>query len=283
MNNDDSKFKSGDKRMWSESMVDDNNSSHATLRDQQTEQWFHLVDDALVMYVLSFLNFTTLLQIATVSKTWRALFKKAICCGHPKTFQCKQELKDVITKYCTFEVDTMEEIAGTYGYPIDSCDVSQVADMSNLFEHMHSFNEYIGSWNVSNVTDMSHMFHWAVAFNQVIGHWNVSNVTNMNRMFSNATVFNQKIGNWDTSKVTDMNHMFWAATTFNQEIGSWDTSNATDMGYMFGGANAFNQDIRSWDTSNVTDMSGMFYHAKIFNQVIGSWDTSNVTINVVHV
>jgi hypothetical protein len=71
-----------------------------------------------------------------VSKTWRKLSKKAI--GN-KPFQSKQELKDAITKYCTFKAAAMEEIACTYGYPMDSWDVSQITDMSNLFAYMHSF------------------------------------------------------------------------------------------------------------------------------------------------
>jgi surface protein len=52
----------------------------------------------------------------------------------------------------------MEEIACTYGYPIDRWDVSQVTDMSSLFTNRYSFNEYIESWDVSNVTNMNRMF-----------------------------------------------------------------------------------------------------------------------------
>jgi surface protein len=213
MNNDDSILKSGDKRKRSDSMVDDNDSIHTTtLRHQQTEQqWCYLLDDALVRYVLSFLNFTTLLQLVTVSKRWRKHCQETIrnkYCSCSKAFQCKKELRRAVTKYCTFKAATMEEIAGSYGYPIDSWDVSQITDMSSLFEDMNSFNEHIGSWNVSNVTNMS-------------------------RMFYNATVFNRKIGSWDTSNVSKMRYMFDAATSFNQEIGSWNVSNVTDMGYMF--------------------------------------------------
>ena len=37
----------------------------------------------------------------------------------------------------------------------------------------------IGTWNVSNVTDMSHLFDNASSFNKPINNWNVSNVTDM--------------------------------------------------------------------------------------------------------
>ena len=41
----------------------------------------------------------------------------------------------------------------------------------------------IGNWDVSNVTNMSGMFEGAKSFNQDISNWDVSNVTNMISMF----------------------------------------------------------------------------------------------------
>jgi hypothetical protein len=90
------------------------------------------------MYTLSFLDVKTLLQKETVSKSWRKISKKAI---PRKAFQSKEELKVAIWKYCRCEDASMEEIAGTKGYPIDNWDVSQVTDMANLFEYMNSLNE----------------------------------------------------------------------------------------------------------------------------------------------
>jgi surface protein len=107
------------------------------------------------MYAISFLDAKTLIQKETVSKTWRKLSKTAM---RSKVFESKQELRDGVTRYCTFEAATMEEIAGTYGYPMDSWDVSKITDMSNLFFQMRRFNEYIGSWDRSKVTDMNRMF-----------------------------------------------------------------------------------------------------------------------------
>jgi surface protein len=224
--------------------------------------WFEQEEDSLMIFALSFLDVKSLLQKEMVSKTWRKLSKLTIrnkCCGRSKAFQSKQELKDAITKYCRYEAASMEEIAGTYGYPMDNWDVSEMTDMSYLFEDMDSFNEYIGSWDVSNVTNMRKMFHKATAFNQAIGNWDTSNATDMSYMFLAATAFNQKIGSWVTSNVTDIGFMFFGARAFNQEIDSWDTSNVKCITGMFIGPTAFNQSIGSWHTSNVTDMSCMFY------------------------
>ena len=43
-----------------------------------------------------------------------------------------------------------------------------------------AFNQDISQWDVSNVTNMSGMFNGASVFNQDIGSWDVSNVTDMN-------------------------------------------------------------------------------------------------------
>jgi surface protein len=136
----------------------------------------------------------------------------------------------------------------------------RIQDMSFVFFDMERFNEYIGSWswNVSNVTDMSLMFNEALAFNQDVGSWDVSNVTTMNGMFWNAEKFNQDKGSWDVSNVTTMDGMFWNAESFNRDIGAWDVSNVTIMTEMFNGAPVFNQDLRTWDASAVFDRGGMF-------------------------
>jgi surface protein len=55
--------------------------------------------------------------------------------------------------------------------------------MSHFFQRMFTFNEPIGSWDVSNVTDVSYMFDGAKSFNQNIGSWDVSSVTDMGSMF----------------------------------------------------------------------------------------------------
>ena len=161
-----------------------------------------------------------------------------------------------------------------FNQPIGNWDVSSVTNMSYMFEHYSAFNQDIGNWDVSSVTDMSYMFAEAI-FNQPIGDWDVSSVTNMRNMFYNSA-FNQDIGNWDVSSVTNMFLMF-AEAIFNQPIGDWDVSGVTNMSRMFGYSGSFNQDISNWDVSSVTNMDFMFMFNSVFNQPIGDWDVSNVT------
>ncbi|CAM4226335.1 BspA family leucine-rich repeat surface protein [Zobellia nedashkovskayae] len=173
--------------------------------------------------------------------------------------------------------------ARIFNHPIGDWDVSNVTDMSGLLNEVFDFNQPIGDWDVSNVTSMQYMFGSDGAFNQDIGSWDVGNVTNMAGMFSASSDFNQDIGSWDVGNVTDMAGMFANALLFNQDIGGWDVSNVTDMSNMFFygappilNVPGFNQDISAWDVGNVKNMAGMFESTGFFNQDIGNWNVSNV-------
>ncbi|WP_158655258.1 BspA family leucine-rich repeat surface protein [Flavivirga eckloniae] len=162
------------------------------------------------------------------------------------------------------------------GNATDVPNLSNVTDMSLMFQGATSFNQDIGSWNVSNVTDMSAMFYDAASFNQDISGWSVSNVTLMSGMFFDATSFNEDLSGWDVSNVIDMSWMFREATSFNEDLSGWDVSNVTSMTSMFNGTASFNGNIGNWDVSNVTNMNSMFNGATSFNGDIGNWDVSNV-------
>ena len=65
----------------------------------------------------------------------------------------------------------------------------------------------INTWDVSNVTDMSELFKNKTTFNDDISDWDVSSVTNMNSMFDKAYAFNQPLGNWDVSFVNNSSNI----------------------------------------------------------------------------
>ena len=60
--------------------------------------------------------------------------------------------------------------------------------MESMFNFCIYFNHPIGEWDVSNVIDMSYMFEGfeLSTFNQPIEEWDVSNVINMSNMFHDA-------------------------------------------------------------------------------------------------
>jgi surface protein len=167
--------------------------------------------------------------------------------------------------------------AGSFSADITGWDVSNVSDMSRMFELALAFNQNISGWDVSNVEDMQSMFKYAASFNQDIGGWDVSNVTNMFQMLEVAIAFNQDIGEWDVSHVTNMSEMFYNASSFDQNIGEWNVSNVEDMSWMFNGVNSTALNIDEWDVSNVESMYGMFYGVTTFSSDLSIWDVSNVT------
>lgn len=191
---------------------------------------------------------------------------KGVCgtyakCGLPRNSSLTTRIRDIVnrSRLC----------------PISQWDVSNVHDMSYLFDGLCFFNEDIGNWDVSHVTNMEGMFRGLRYFDQPLDKWNVSSVVNMAFMFSGARRFNQNIGNWNVSSVEKMNAMFFGAERFNQPL-DWNTSKVTDMNKMFQNAYVFNQPL-DWDTSNVVDMKCMFKSAYTFNKDIGLWNVSNVT------
>ena len=198
----------------------------------------------------------------------------------------------------------------TYGV-ISDWDVSQVTDMSELFEDKTTFNDDISNWDVSSVTNMEFMFISATSFNQDVGSWDVSSVTFMQGMFLSANAFNQDISSWCVTNIvseqrsfsfdsplSDANKPVWGtcpitdaniqtavdlwvsdvstATTTYGVISDWDVSQVTDMSELFEDKTTFNDDISNWDVSSVTNMNTMFGYAVAFNQDIGSWDMSSV-------
>jgi surface protein len=109
-----------------------------------------------------------------------------------------------------------------------------------MFESASEFNQPLNSWNVSNVTDMTQMFYFTNNFNQDLDSWDVSKVTTMARMFAVARNFNGKISSWNVSAVTDISFMFVFASKFNQNLSNWDVSNKANMEQLFMSALKFN-------------------------------------------
>ena len=61
---------------------------------------------------------------------------------HPKT---KEELRDIISQRIKSKGPEVD---------LNDIDVSNITDMSNLFEKLVSFNGNISKWDVSNVTTL---------------------------------------------------------------------------------------------------------------------------------
>ena len=195
------------------------------------------------------------------AKDWAVVGDSGIVNGITYTIVNREILVNMIanqedlTRICTTKVTDMSDVwLGSYpnfNQDISSWDVSNVYDMTSLFNSATSFNQPLNSWDVGNVEHMNYMFFRTTSFNQPLNNWDVSNVVDMAAMFSESS-FNSPIGDWDVSNVENMSVMFYN-TQFNGDVSNWDVSNVVDMKYMFAFAESFNQDLNSWNISNVTD------------------------------
>ena len=114
--------------------------------------------------------------------------------------QTKEELEDIIKQRIKQEGNEVD---------LNDIDVSQIIDMSNLFNGKTDFNGDISNWDVSNVTNMSSMFSNCRNFNQDISDWDVSNVTDMSYMFRLCESFNKDISGWNVSNVKNYIDIFY--------------------------------------------------------------------------
>ena len=137
-------------------------------------------------------------------------------------------------KYKPQTKEELKELIKDESIHLGDIDTTHITDMSNLFENS-TRNDFNGveKWNVSNVVDMSSMFDGAKKFNQPLISWNTSNVKNMKYMFYEAISFNQPLNSWDTSNVEHMEYMFYGTESFNQDISSWIIKEYCDTDSMF--------------------------------------------------
>ena len=182
-----------------------------------------------------------------------------------------ENIRDLIETYFDNKDELHESLQD-----ISNWDVSNVTDMSALFEGKYEFNESLNDWDVSNVTSMAYMFNQCSIFNMPLDKWDVSNVTNMEGMFLDCSIFNQPLNSWNVSKVTNMSNMFNECEEFDSPLNSWNVSNVTNMSYMFGTFQYFEQPLNSWNVSSVTSMEGMFRDCSVFNQPLDRWNVANV-------
>ena len=131
---------------------------------------------------------------------------KSYSCA-PKT---KLELKEILK----------ERLNQDPNADLNDIDVSNITDMSSLFDLLDPHNIDISQWDVSKVKDMGHMFWGCYNFNSDISRWDVSKVEDMNRMFCACKNFNIDLSHWNVSKVKYMNHVFDGCNSM-KELPDW--------------------------------------------------------------
>ena len=231
-----------------------------------------------MMNIFSFLHFSILTKVRGVCTDWKRLSDVIIDKKYNKpakvAFKDNSELRKTVLDYYKLKYDESDVPRGQIynEYMQDFYEEAEGLPSNNEFNFLDRSEEIvvkygwpINKWNVSEVRDLSGIFQQLYKFDEPICSWNVSNATNMCYMFHKAWCFNQDISSWDTSNVEYMQSMFHHAANFNHAISSWNVSNVICMDDMFKGATDFNQDLRSWDISKVEEVSGFAFEAYAFD------------------
>jgi len=126
-----------------------------------------------------------------------------------------------------------------YGH-IKFWDVSDVTDMSGLFENREFFNDDLSLWDVGMVETMERMFKGCELFNQDITRWSVEKVQYFGEIFQGTKSLETKA--FKNIKFTD-----WLV---DSTLKDW-TENKEETEKVFG-------DIREWDVPKGLDYHEIF-------------------------
>lgn len=157
---------------------------------------------------------------------------------------------------------------------LENWDVSNVTDMSALFQNAVNFNQNLSSWKTSQISTLENTFSGCVNYNQPMGTWKTSTCRNMKGTFRGCAVFNQDLSTWDVLRVSTFAEMFMNASVFNGNLSKWKTTSGNDFTSMFENATAFNIDISGWTVSGAQYLKRMFANAVNFNANLANWDVS---------
>jgi surface protein len=123
-----------------------------------------------------------------------------------------------------------------------SWQTSGVVSMRRMFSNTY-INPPVENWNVSNVTNMSEMFNTARGFNRNLSGWNTQSVTNMSLMFNQTNNFGSPsyrgsgIDNWNVTGVQTVARMFDSSVGLSCNLSGWNLCNCTNMTDFMAGTN----------------------------------------------
>lgn len=160
--------------------------------------------------------------------------------------------------------------------------LTNVTDMSFMFQWTSFKTLDLSGFNTDNVTSMSNMFNGCSSLTTLdLSSFNTSKVIGMNSMFKSCTALKSlDLSTFSTSKVTNMESMFLDCRELTSvNIPGFDTSNVTNMAEMFRDCyHLTSLDLSKFNTSKVTRMDDMFKGCSALKTLdVSSFDTSKVT------
>ena len=159
-------------------------------------------------------------------------------------YSCQPKTKDELQKIIA---ERMEKVGVDCNLnDIDVSKIEDMSNLFNGYPGFngpgtrHSYNPILSNfkgdvsqWDVSNVKNMSYMFNLCENFNCDLSDWDVSNVKYMGFMFKNCKEFDCKLSTWNVSNVKDIENMFEGCENFIQNLNDWDVSKVEHMKETF--------------------------------------------------
>ena len=142
---------------------------------------------------------------------------------------------------------------------IENLDTSKVTNMDSMFcdtiFNSNSDSLDLSSWDVSNVKDMSYMFQGCSIKYLDLSNWDLNNIKRMPCMFyicNNLEYLN--VDNWDIKNVESLSYVFAACRNIKKlDLSTWNnTNNVCAIERMFNNCKSLEYlDISSLDTTNI--------------------------------
>ena len=146
-------------------------------------------------------------------------------------------------------------------------------DSSDLFRNFYNIKEFVGLSNldVSQVNNMSCIFQDCNTKEIDLSGWDTSNVTDMSNMFTqcrNLEKVNTK--SFNTENVKDMHQIFFSCWNLRKiDISNFYTPNLINAMMIFGGDYLDYVDMRNFDSSKVCDYLNVFSICYICKLTVG--------------
>lgn len=167
----------------------------------------------------------------------------------------------------------------------DTPNLSQVRNVSYMFQDAKSVDGGLENWDVSNVEVFARMFSGASKFNGDISRWNMQMAFNTEYMFSGASVFNRDISSWNMTSAGIMRGMFSGAVSFNKSVNAWGLNKAFNVEDIFRNAASYNQSIENWNIGSIQNIKGLLngtaLSTNVYDAMLNAWSRSQTAKNIV--
>lgn len=158
--------------------------------------------------------------------------------------------------------------------------MSSCINASNMFSNSKfSSGLALSSWNMSNVQDLSHMFDGCSTPSIACTNWVLSNATSLTAvMFRCGIKGALNLSAWKPAKNTSLNSSFASTSNLTSlNLSGWNTAACTNFANTFNylvAATALN--ISGWTVANGTNFEGTFASCKALTSLdLSGWNVTN--------